>query len=299
MSGKTSTFTLKTVPLNSPQTETKHLSEGRQEPAMPEAREKCSTTSGTGEGVATVEEEKVGEISHRFCPVSSGYQQLIAVGKSSTWRAARCQGQCGCAKPSSRALTPSYSLCPQGICRSCSDFTWLERATPNALLSRGVSAPTMPRALAKARIPGRASLPGVGRSMGGRLLATGAEQPPWYFFASLINHEDTGKVYSYSRQAASQTQRRREIPLSPCLLQGYFWKRQKPGEVFGSIPSPWAAPAKPRSCTSKQIRQNLPPLFPLQGSSRHGRVSLAGGCAGRSCSLGKPILPGCLRLLLS
>lgn len=48
--------------------------------------------------------------------------------------------------------------------------------------------------------------------MGGRLLPTGAEQQLWSLFVPVINHKDTGKGYSSSKQAMSQAwRRRREI----------------------------------------------------------------------------------------
>lgn len=157
----------------------------------------------------------------------------------------------------------------------------------------------LPRILSKdnprSRIRGKAALPGVGHSMGGRLLTTGAEQQPWCFFASVINHKDTGKVYSYSKQAASQSQRRREIPLSPRLLQGYFWKRQKPGEVFGSIPSLEPLQQSPGAAATKGRGRNLPPFF----FPAKLLPAPAGGCAGRSCSPEKPVSPACLCFLLS
>ena len=103
-----------------------------------------------------------------------------------------------------------------------------------------------------------------------------------------------------SRQRASHRGGRRETPLSPCLLQVYFWKRHKPGEVFGSIPSLKPLQQSPGAAATKRNGRNLPPFFPpLQSSSRHGRASLAGGCAGRSCSAEKPVSPACLCFLLS
>lgn len=115
--------------------------------------------------------------------------------------------------------------------------------------------------------------------MGGRLPTRGAEQRPRCFFALVINHKDTGKVYSCSKRAASQSERRREIPLSLSLLQGYFWER-------------WEKFLAPWSCSSKAQELRLPneggEIF-LLSSSQHGRAS-----AGRSLSH-MPLLPPLLK----
>lgn len=155
----------------------------------------------------------MGETSPCFCPILFSYPPIPAA-KSSAWTLAQYWGHHRCSNKFSKALTPSYSLCPDSICRNCPDFTpksLLERATPNSQLSQGMLLGFQghkPRSLIQAE----AALPRVGHSLGGRLLPTGAEQQPWCLFASVINHKDTGKSCSSSRQAASQARsRRREI----------------------------------------------------------------------------------------
>lgn len=89
------------------------------------------------------------------------------------------------------------------------------------------------------------------------------------------------------------------MPLLACLLQGYFWKGQKPGE--GLWLHPLALQRSPGAAATKRKREKsfsfLPPA--LQSSSRRGRASLAGGCAGRSRSPEEPVSPACLCFLLS
>lgn len=73
-----------------------------------------------------------------------------------------------------------------------------------------------------------------------------------------------------------------EIPFSPCLLQGYFWKRQEPGEDFGSIPS------------LEQLYQSsggAAKRMKWEKCSFSAKPSLAGACAGRSCSQRSPSRP--------
>lgn len=171
-----------------------------------------NTTSGSGEGVATGE-GKIGEISPCFCPILFRDQPTPAA-KSSAWTPAQFWGQCGSSKKFSKVFTPISSLCPDTICRACSDFTpksLLERATLNSQLSQGMllgfQGCDKPRSLLQAE----AALPRAGHSLGGRL-STGTEQHPRCLFASVINHQDIGKGYSSSKQALSQAwSRRREI----------------------------------------------------------------------------------------
>lgn len=159
-------------------------------------------------------EGKIGEISPCFCPILFSYPPIPAA-KSSSWTPARYWGQHGCSKKFSKAFTPSCSLCPDSICRDCPDFTpkpLLERATPNSQLSQGMPPGFQGYDKPRSLIQAEAACPRVGHSLGGRLLPTGAEQQPWCLFASVINHKDTGKGCSSSKQAASQARsRRREI----------------------------------------------------------------------------------------
>lgn len=250
----------------------------------------------------------MGEVSHPFCPVSFRYQ-LISAGESSAWTPARCWGQDSCAKLSPLALTTSYSLCPEGICRSCSDLSpksLLERATSKSR-NRGIYSPRgvllgfqgyYPRITAGPAPRKGTGLPGVGHSMGGRLLTTGAEQQLWCFFASVINHKDTGKVYSSSKQAVSQSRRRRrksrrgEMSLLLWLFQCFLWKGHKPGEVFASIPSPELLQQSPGAAASKGRGRWRGQSFLLSPTAKlqPGR---------RSCLPEKPVSPACLCFLLS
>jgi len=132
-----------------------------------------------------VREGKVGEISHFFCPVSSKYQPIPAVKSS-----ARCWGQ---PRHSPPATTSAQRASAGAALISHRNPSWkrqyLTPSYPEGCSPRATALGYQGRYLRVTPGPvSRLLSPALGAAWVGGCWTTGAEQLPWCFSASVINH---------------------------------------------------------------------------------------------------------------